>query len=107
MQQLTTNGQPPLRAPQLIQAASKDTDAVVLESYDDRNFGYLRLVANARQLRIEYHPAVDGPNTKTPDDQVTIDLATRQVAHYVARDSGIPALAEHIRQFARVQPRED
>jgi hypothetical protein len=103
VQRLTTNGQPPLRAPQLIQAASKETDAVVLESYDDRNFGYLRLVANARQLRIEYHPAIDGPNTKTPDDQVTIDLATRQVAHYVARDSGIPALAQRIRQFAQVK----
>jgi hypothetical protein len=101
VQRLTTNGQPPLRAPQLIQAASKDTDAVVLENYDDRNYGYLRLIANARQLRIEYHPAVDGPNTKTPDDQVTIDLATRQVAHYVARDSGIPALAERIRRFAQ------
>lgn len=102
VQRLTTNGQPPLRAPQVIQTASKDTDAVVLENYDDRNYGYLRLIANARQLRIEYHPAIDGPNTKTPDDQVTIDLASRQVAHYVARDSGIPALAERIRQFAEV-----
>jgi hypothetical protein len=106
VQPLTTNGQPPLRAPQLIQAASKDTDAVVLENYDDRNYGYLRLIANARQLRIEYHPAIDGTQTKTPDDQVTIDLTTRQVAHYVARDSGIPALAERIRQFAQDAPRK-
>jgi hypothetical protein len=104
VQPLTTNGQPPLRAPQLIQAASKDTDAVVLENYDDRNYGYLRLIANARQLRIEYHPAIDGTQTKAPDDQVTIDLTTRQVAHYVARDSGIPALAERIRQFAQDAP---
>jgi hypothetical protein len=104
VQRLTMNGQPPLRAPQLIQAASKDTDAVVLESYDDQNYGYLRIIANATQLRIEYHPAVDGPHTKTPDDQVTIDLATRKVTHFVARDSGIPALATRIRQLAQAGP---
>ena len=84
----------------------RSADAVVLENYDDRNYGYLRIVANATQLRIEYHPAVDGPHTKTPDDQVTIDLATRKVSHFVARDSGVPALAAQIRQFARATSRK-
>ena len=101
VQRLTTNGQPPLRAPQLLQAATKDTDAVVIENYDDRNYGYLRIVADATQLRIEYHAAVDGPYTKAPDDQVTVDLSTRQLSHYAARNAGIPALAERIRAFAQ------
>jgi hypothetical protein len=100
---LTTNGQPPLRAPQLIQAASKDTDAVTLENYDDRNYGYLRLVVTGEQLRIEYHAANDGPQTKAPDDQITIDLVSRKVAHFVARDAGVPALAARIRAFAQTQ----
>jgi len=101
VQRLTTNGQPPLRAPQVIQAASDDTDAVVLESYDDQNYGYLRIVVNAKQLRIEYHPAIDGSQTRTPDDSVTIDLATRRITHFVARDAGVPALAARIRSFAQ------
>jgi hypothetical protein len=101
VQRLTTNGQPALRAPQVIQTASKDTDAVVLESYHDQNYGYLRIVVNSTQLRIEYHPAIDGAQTKTADDQVTIDLATRKVAHFIARDSGMPALAANIRALAQ------
>ncbi|MEX3980778.1 metallophosphoesterase [Paraburkholderia sp. EG287A] len=101
VQRLTTNGQPPLRAPQLIQAATNSTDAVVIENYDDQNYGYLRIVADDTQLRIEYHAAVDGPYTKAPDDQVTVDLATRQLSHYVARNAGIPALATRIREFAQ------
>jgi hypothetical protein len=47
VQRPTTSGQPPLHAPQLIQAASKDTDAVVFENYDDQNYSYLRIVANS------------------------------------------------------------
>lgn len=101
VQSLTTNGQPPLRAPQLLQAASKTTDAVVLENYDDRNYGYLRIVVSADQLRIEYHSAADGPNTKAPNDQVAIDLNSRKISHFVARDFGIPALAARIREAAR------
>jgi hypothetical protein len=36
----------------------------------------------ATQLRIEYHPASDGPDAKTPDDFVTVDLVTRQLVHF-------------------------
>jgi len=58
----------------------KGADAVVLESYDDGDYGYLRIVVTAAQLRIEYHPASDGAAMKTPDDSVTVDLARRVVA---------------------------
>jgi hypothetical protein len=53
---------------------------LALESYDDTHYGYLRLVANAKSLTIEFHPAEDGDTTKTPDDSVTIDLATRALS---------------------------
>lgn len=65
-----------LRAPALLPAA-KGADAVTVENYDDQDYGYLRILATATQLRIEYHPASDGAAAKTPDDSVTVDLATR------------------------------
>ena len=52
---------------------------VTFESYDDTDYGYLRVIVNAQQLRIEYHPASDGAAAKTPDDSVTVDLKTRQL----------------------------
>jgi hypothetical protein len=39
----------------------------------------MRIVVNATQLRIEYHPASDDDTAKTPDDMVIVDLATRQI----------------------------
>jgi hypothetical protein len=78
---LARKGQPPLRTPSVVQPQSGDSDQVQLENYDDQGYGYLRLVASAKQLRIEYHPAGDGDTAKTPDDSVTIDLATRQLVH--------------------------
>jgi hypothetical protein len=101
VQRLTANGQPPLRAPQLIQAASDNTDAVTLENYDDQNYGYLRMVVNDAQLRIEYHSASDGPRTKAPDDYVTVDLKGRKVAHFQARDLGMTKQAAAIRTLVR------
>jgi hypothetical protein len=53
---------------------------------------------NAKQLRIEYHPASDGVASKTPDDSVTIDLASRQQAVYVANDLGRSAQAAAVRK---------
>lgn len=79
---LGTVGQPTLRTPAVVQPASATTDEVRLENYDDQNYGYLRLVATATQLRIEYHPAGDGTVAKTPDDSVTVDLASRQFVHF-------------------------
>jgi len=64
----------PIRTPYTI-----DSD-LTLASYDDKNYGYLRVVVNAQAMRIEYHPASDGSTTKTPDDAVTINLTTRALS---------------------------
>jgi hypothetical protein len=57
-------------------------DPVTLENYDGKEYGYLRIIANDAQLRIEFHPASDGADAKTPDDFVTVDLATRRLVHF-------------------------
>ena len=80
--QLTKKGAPALRVPSEEPGLSNGKDQVVFESYDGGQFGYLRVMVNAAQLRIEYHPAADGASAKTPDDAVTVDLATRQLVHY-------------------------
>jgi hypothetical protein len=79
---LTKKGEPTLRTPQLQAGLSDGTDKVSFDSYDDTDFGYLRILVNAAQLRIEYHPASDGDSVKTSDDNVTVDLKTRTIAHY-------------------------
>ena len=95
---LARAGAPPLRTPQVLQAAGAGQDQIVLENYDCLHYGYLRVTVTAAQLRIEYHPASDGGAAKTPDDAVTVDLRTRKLAHYAARDLGWPAAARAIRR---------
>ncbi len=102
---LAKPGTPALRTPQVIQAASSTQDQVVLENYDDQNYGYLRLVVSATQLRIEYHPASDGTAAKTPDDFVTVDLASRLFVHFQGRDLGRPAAAAKIAKLKKAQRR--
>lgn len=58
----------------------KIDDTLTLESYDDTDYGYLRVVVNAQTLTIEYHPERDGGVTKTPDDTVTVNLQTRAIS---------------------------
>lgn len=70
-----------LRTPQLLPLTGH-ADKVVLENYDDQDYGYLRLVVTSKQLRIEYHPGSDGSGAKTPDDFVTVDLASRKLVHF-------------------------
>jgi hypothetical protein len=70
----------PAPAPAFAQPEAKDT--VTFESYDDKNYGYARILVTPTQLRIEYHPASDGPSTKTPDDAVTVALATGTLTTY-------------------------
>jgi hypothetical protein len=53
---------------------------LTLNSYDATDYGYLRVVVNATTLTVEYHPQSDGGTTKTPNDVVTLDLATRTVS---------------------------
>ncbi len=78
-QTLTKPTDPPLRTPLTIPT---DTDTVTLESYDQTDNGYLRIIVTTTQLSIEYHPSDDGLHSKTPDDHVTIDLATHQIVHF-------------------------
>jgi hypothetical protein len=61
-------------------AQPERNDSVSLNNYDFKNYGYLRILVNAKQLHMEYHPASDGTDTKTPDDVVTVDLATGTLA---------------------------
>ena len=58
----------------------KIDDTLTLESYDDTDYGYLRIVVNALTLTIEFHPESDGGVTKTPDDTVTVNLQTRTIS---------------------------
>lgn len=97
---MTRNGGTALRTPQIIQPAQGGNDQVVFESYDDLNYGYLRVVVTAAQLRIEYHAASDGPDVKTPDDAVTVDLATRTLAHFNATDTGRAQASAEVRRLA-------
>jgi hypothetical protein len=58
----------------------KIDDTLTLEDYDTTDYGYLRVVVNATTLRIEYHPESDTGTTKTPNDVVTVNLATHKLA---------------------------
>jgi Calcineurin-like phosphoesterase len=78
---LRQKGTSALRTPQPLDVP-KGADKVILENYDDEDFGYLRVLVTPTQLRIEYHPASDGTGAKTPDDFVTVDLTTRKLVHF-------------------------
>jgi hypothetical protein len=95
----------PLRTPQIVRPADGGDDQVTLENYDDTDYGYLRLTVDPEQLRIEYHPASDADQAKTPDDSVTIDLASRKRTTYMPNDLGYPAAAEDVRKLHARQQR--
>ena len=82
IQALTRHGIPALRTPAEQKPLSNGNDQIIFENYDDTEYGYLRIIADAQQLRIEYHPASDGDAAKTPDDSVTVDLASRKIVRY-------------------------
>jgi hypothetical protein len=50
--------------------------SIVLEAYDDQQFGFLRLTADDQRLQIEYCQIGAGD---TPKDSVTVELATRKL----------------------------
>jgi Calcineurin-like phosphoesterase len=58
----------------------KVNPTLTLENYDDISYGYLRIVVDTENLRIEYHPASDGTGAKTPNDTVTVNLKTRAIS---------------------------
>jgi hypothetical protein len=63
-----------------IRTPYKIDNTLTLESYDDTDYGYLRVIVNATTMTIEFHPQSDGGATKTPDDVVTINLAARTIS---------------------------
>ncbi len=71
----------PIAMPGFAQPEQKDT--VQLDNYDFKSFGYLRIIVDTEQLRIEFHPEGDGVTVKTPDDFVTVSLADGTLVHYV------------------------
>jgi len=96
------DGDTALRTPQIIQT-SKQGEKIVFENYDDTNYGYLRITATAQQLRIEYHPASDGADAKTPDDAVTVKLATHELDHFTAEDLGFTEKAAAVHKLKQRQ----
>ena len=58
----------------------KVDDTLTLENYDTTNYGYLRVIVNSQTMRIEFHPQSDGGTIKTPNDVVTIALATHTIS---------------------------
>lgn len=71
----------PIAMPAFAQPERGDT--VTLDNYDFKSFGYLRVVVDKTQLRIEFHPEGDGVNSKTPDDFVTVLLKSGTLIHYI------------------------
>src|SRR5260370_28229637 len=105
VQKLHGAGGVPLRTPQIIQTKGGNEDQVIFDNYDDTGYGYLRLVVDAKQLHIEYHPADDTIQAKTPDDSVTIDLASRKRTTYEPNDLGFPARTRAIQDLHAAQSR--
>jgi hypothetical protein len=52
------------------------TGGLLLEKYNDEDFGYLRISADSQHLRIAYHTATDGSLLQSRFDLVTVDLAS-------------------------------
>ena len=55
-------------------------NTLTLESYDTMDYGYFRVIVDATTMRIEFHPQHDGGTIKTPNDVVTVTLATHAVS---------------------------
>ena len=69
----------PVRTPEQVKVNKTDTYSkdIIFENYDDKNYGYLRIICSAATLRIEYHDAEI--EQKTESDAVTVDLKTRAI----------------------------
>ncbi len=63
----------------LERAPAVEAKGLLLEKYDDHNYGYLRVTADTNQLRIAYHQAGVRSLLQSRYDLVTIDLKTRQL----------------------------
>ncbi|GAC1420249.1 MAG: hypothetical protein NVS9B7_09800 [Flavisolibacter sp.] len=65
---LNNKNNSPLRTP------NKLSNDLLFENYDDKNYGYLRIICDAKTLRIEYHDCT--MSQKSESDAVTVDLQT-------------------------------
>ena len=53
--------------------------SLVLEHYDDTNFGYLRITVNKSNLQLAFHQVGTSSIAQSRADMVTVDLASRTV----------------------------
>ena len=60
----------------LEQKPAVDARGLLLERFDDRNFGYLRVSVDKEQLRIGFHQVSTGSLAQSLADMVTVDLAS-------------------------------
>jgi hypothetical protein len=58
----------------------KIDDTLTLENCNTTDYGNLRVIVNAQTMRIEFHPEGDGSTIKSPNDVVTITLATHALS---------------------------
>jgi predicted phosphodiesterase len=55
-----------------VRTPTKVSEEVIFENYDDKNYGYLRLICDGKTLRVEYHD--NDPDQKSESDAVTVNL---------------------------------
>lgn len=58
----------------------KIDDTLTLENYNTTDYGYLRVIVDEQTMRIEFHPQSAGGTIKSPNDTVTITLATHAIS---------------------------
>ncbi|HTW66178.1 MAG TPA: metallophosphoesterase [Bryobacteraceae bacterium] len=68
----------PLKGGGAIRTPLKVNDTLTFDKYF-AEYGYLRIVVTPALLRIEYHQAAAGVDTKSAADTVTVDLKTRKL----------------------------
>ena len=83
---------PPMKVPLSI------STGLTLAAFDDQNYGYIRLTADSKSLRIDYQPAT----TNSPADSVTIDLCTSPVG---SAQGAVKSSASHRRIPKKPKPR--
>jgi hypothetical protein len=76
-------GQPPVEPAKKLQVdylesnPALKTGGLILENYDDKNYGYLRITVTATELNITFQPV--GAKGVAHPDAVTVNLATHTV----------------------------
>jgi hypothetical protein len=56
-----------------------EASGLILEKYDDRNYGYLRISVDHEQLRIGFHNVTNDSILQSRYDLVTVDLASHEM----------------------------